>query len=233
MTVTLITTTGWRAQGFALAEKYVARQTYKGEIQWIVVSDDRSETPTTCTMGQEYYQCPIIWKPGINTQRYCLDVAIQKVRGDIVVVWEDDDVYKPDYISTLVDFLNHADIVGECACTYYSLKSPRGFKEMGNQRHASLCSTAFKKSYLPHFYRAVHSGHEYIDISLWGFAHRYNHKHILFSGMNLVLGMKGLPGRTGIGVGHQEQDFIADPHFVKLKQLIGPEDAQAYIDMCK
>src|SRR6188474_846013 len=110
-TVSLITTTGWRPAGFKLCEKYIARQTYKGPIQWIVVSDDRPETPTPCTMDQEYYQCPIIWRPGLNTQRYALDIAIPKIKGDIIIIVEDDDVMKPEWVSVLVDFLKHADMV--------------------------------------------------------------------------------------------------------------------------
>lgn len=231
--VSVITTTGWRSKAFALAEKYMGRQSYSGKVQWIVVSDDKPEEPTKCHMGQEYYQCPLVWSPGINTQRYALDLAISKVKGDAIVIWEDDDIYKPDYLATTLAFLEHADIVGECGVTYYSLKSPRGFMEMKNYHHASLCSTAFKKSYLPFFQRAVHSGNEYIDLAIWNHAHRYKHKLLLFYGKNMVIGLKGVPGRTGIGVGHQEKDFVPDPHFIKLRELIGPHDAAVYEEMCK
>lgn len=234
MLVTLITPTGWRKKVFALCETFVKRQTYKGELQWIVVSDDKIEDPTPCTMGQQYIQCPLIWRPGINTQRYNFAAAIPHVKGDVVFIWEDDDYFKPEYIEVMLDFIKYADLCGECDVTYYNL-ARKGFRQMSNTLHASLTSTAFKKSYLGHFENAVHSGNTYMDLALWGAAKKKGHKGLLFSGMNLCVGMKGLPGRSGIGFGHNapEEEFTADPHLVKLKELIGETDAQSYINLLK
>lgn len=230
--ITLITTTGWRPKAFELCEKYIARQTYKGPVQWIVVSDDNPEKPTKMNMGQEYYQSPKIWRPGINTQRLSLDLAITKIKGDYIFIIEDDDWVGPTYIETYLDILRHAPLIGECDTTYYSLRV-RGYKNMENFKHASLCQTAFKKEYLPWFDRAVNAGTLFVDIELWGTARNKGHKYILFNGPKLAYGMKGLPGRDGIGYGHTNtHEFISDPQFVKLKQLLG-EDANAYIDMCK
>jgi len=232
VTVTLLTPTGSRPKAFELCEKYMARQTYKGDIQWIVV-DDSPNSPTPCTMGQEYYVGPLTWKPGLNTQRYSLDLALSKAKGDYIFVLEDDDHYAPNYIETMVNMLQYADMVGECDVTYYSLRAPRGYMEMKNYRHASTCQTAFRKSYVPMFYRALHSGEKYFDILLWNTARMANHKVMLFSGLNLCIGMKGLPGRTGIGVGHTSHEFIADQQWVKLRSLMPEEDAKVYIDMVK
>ena len=231
-TVTLITPTGWRPEAFKLCEKYMSRQTYKGSLQWIVISDDRPDTPSPCTLGQEYYVSPLTWKPGINTQRYNFDLAISKVRGDYVMIIEDDDAYiSPNYIEVMLDFLKYADMVGECQVTYYSLRGQGGYKEMGNTKHASTCQTAFRTSYLPRFYTAVHSGNPFPDLELWGNARILNHKTILFSGMNMCVGMKGLKGRTGIGCGHTDNDFIPDKNHVVLKKLLGLEDSKPYIEM--
>lgn len=229
MAITLITTTGSRPEAFALCEKFVARQSYKGEIQWIVVDDNPSK-PTVCTMGQEYIAGPLSWKPGINTQRYSLAVAFPKIRGEQVFIWEDDDNYKVDYLSTMLDMLKYADLVGECGVTYYSL-AVKGFKEMGNYQHASTCQTAFNKKYLPRFEQAVHSGEKFFDILLWNSARMRKDKHILFHGSNLCVGMKGLPGRGGIGFGHTNtHEFTPDSQWVKLRQLVG-EDANLYINL--
>lgn len=232
--ITLITPGGGRHESFALTEKYMKRQSIWGKIpiQWIV-ADDNKHDPVKCTLDQEHIFGALQFKPGLNTLRYNLAAAIPLVKGEYVFIIENDDYYRSQYLEVYLEFLKHCDLLGTCGVTYYSLKSPRGFKEMGNHGHASTCQTAFRKSYLPHFERAVHSGEQYFDLHLWGVAHRYKHKFILFSGMDLCVGMKSLVGRGGIGCGHTDNDFIADPHFVKLKQLIGPEDAQAYIDMCK
>lgn len=231
-TVSIITTTGSRPEAFALCEKYIARQTWKGNIQHIVVCDNW-RNPTQCTLGdiQEFYRSPLEWKPGINSQRYSLALGISKVKGDYVFIWEDDDAYKPQYLEVMLDQLKYAPIVGECGVTYYSLLT-KGFMEMGNNRHASLCQTAFKKGYIHMFEKAVHSGEIYIDIALWGKVHSNKQPHILFSGQNLCVGMKGVgKGRAGIGVGHRGNEFTFDTGYTKLKQLLGEEDAKPYIKM--
>ncbi len=227
-TVTLVTPTGSRQKAFELCEKYMARQTYKGSLQWIVV-DDSPKNPTKCTMGQEYIVGPKEWKPGINTQRFNMDAALPHIKGDYIFVIEEDDYYKPDYIETYLDFLKHADLVGEGDVTYYSLKV-KGFKEMQNYLHASTCQTAFRKSYLPAFERALHSGEKFFDILLWNTARSLKHSYIMFHGLHLCVGMKGLPGRSGIGFGHTNTvEFTPDPQYVKLKQLVG-DDFSFYKD---
>lgn len=228
--VTLLTPTGWRPKAFALAEKYVARQTYKGQIQWLVSCDGNPENRTKCTMGQELYPCPLTWKPGVNTQRYQFANLIPHIKGDLICVWEDDDYFRPEYVEVMVDFLKYAPLVGECDVTYYNLQR-RGFKEMSNTRHASLTQTGFRKEYLPHFEGAVHSGEVYFDLALWSRARAKGHTVLLFSGMNLLVGMKSIE-RQGIGYGHlPSTEFTADTHFVKLKQLLGEEDAKPYIEL--
>ena len=231
--VTLITPGGGRPEAFKLSEMYRARQDYKGEIQWIV-ADDNPKDPVVCTMGQEHIFGALQWRPGINTLRYNFAAAIEKVRGSIILVWENDDAYvSPSYISIMVDYLKYADLVGETWVTYYNLKI-KGFREMQNTLHASTCQTGFTKAYLPWFERAVHSGEQFLDIFLYQQARARGHKHILFHGLNLCVGMKGLPGRGGIGFGHTNtHEFTPDSNFVKLKQLVGEEDAKLYINMVK
>lgn len=232
--ITLITPGGGRHEAFKLCEKYMQRQTIWGKvpIQWIV-ADDNKKDPVKCTLKQEHIYGALEWEPGFNTLRYNLAASLPFVKGDYIFIIENDDYYRPEYLEVGMEFLKRADLIGNSNVTYYSLKSPRGFKEMKNFQHASTCQTAFRKSYLPHFKRSIHSGEQYFDLHLWGVAHRYKHKFILFSGMDLCVGMKCTPGRGGIGCGHTDNDFTPDPHFIKLKQLIGIKDAEPYIEMCK
>lgn len=233
--ITLITPGGGRPEAFALCEKFMARQTiWNDEIQWIV-ADDNEKDPVKCTMGQEHIFGSLKWKPGINTLRYNLAAAIPHIKGEQVYIIENDDNIKPHYLEVLSGFLKNCVLVGYCDVTYYNL-ALRGFKEMNNFQHASLCCTAFHRSYLGHFEKALHSGEQFFDLRLWGNARRGKHKYVLFSGMgDLSVGMKGLPGREGIGFGHTAHptEFTNDSHFVKLKQLVSEEDAKAYIELTK
>lgn len=218
--ITLITPTGTRPEAFALCEKMMARQTYKGPRQWIVVDD--GEVQTKCTMKQEYYRGPKIWTPGINTQRLNMDVALQKAKGEFIFVIEDDDWYHPTYIEHMLEMLKHADIAGEGLAKYFNLQVP-GYKEMQNQAHASLSQTAIRGRIKDFLYKAVNSGEKYFDIELWKTAHRYECSMVIASNTKTTIGIKGFPGREGIGAGHRAKDCIYNPDLSKLKAWIGDE----------
>lgn len=226
--VTLITATGERPEAFELCEKYIKRQTYKGELQWIVVDD--GNIPTTCTMGQQYITGPKQWRAGLNTQRLNLDEALKYVEGDYIFIIEDDDWYSPIYIESYLNLLQYYYIVGEGNSKYINIVD-RSWKEWKNYQHASLCQTAFKKEIIPHFEEAVNSGELFIDIAFWRILLTSRLKPFIFCHQNLCVGIKGMPGRHGIGVGHfpERQEFIKDPGFSELKRLIGEEDTMEYI----
>lgn len=225
MTVSLITVGGGRPEAFALCETYMKRQTYKGSLQWIVV-DDNPADPIKCTMGQELYLGPLTWRKGINTQRYNLAYGLSKVKGDFVFIIENDDWYAPSYLDVYLSFLKHTAAVGECNTVYYSLKE-RSYRYMRNYKHASTCQTAFRKGSIPFFENALHSGDLYFDITFWQKALGNNIRHILFHGMGLCVGIKGMPGRDGIGVGHRPSNFTPDEKGTVLSTLIGL-DAKLY-----
>lgn len=228
--ITLLTPTGARQAAFTRCEYYMSRQTYKGKIQWVVIDD--ADPPTKCTMGQEYHRGPIRWAPEINTQRPNMDEALKHVQGDVIFIIEDDDYYAPTYLETMMTFLEFTEIVGIGNTYYYSVLSP-GFKMMKNYGHASLCQTAVRKSLMPLLYQAVHSGEKYFDIDLWKKIQLKEIPMLIYSNSGISVGMKGLPGREGIGVGHNHRDYYYDAGHKKLIELIGEDDAVWYKQFTK
>ena len=221
--ITLITATGERPEAFKLCTEYVARQTYKGPMQWIVVDDGKVPIPTPRdSLKFEYIRGPKIWKPGINTQRLNLDIAIPHIKGDHILLIEDDDWYSPHYLECMLSLLQNADVVGEADAKYYNIKD-RSYNELKNYTHASLCSTAFNKKVLPLFELAVNSGELYIDSVFWNLVKQKRAPYTLRLGTaNLCVGMKGLPGRKGIGIGHTPVGYSRDTDtFDKLREWIG------------
>lgn len=223
--ITLITPTGGRGESFSLCERWMRNQTiWSDEIQWLLIDDC---TPRTeFSLGQEYHRGPKEWKSGINTQRLNMDLALTKVKGDYIFIIEDDDYYAPTYLETMLDLLKHFNVVGEGNAKYYSLTVP-GYKEMRNQSHASLCQTALRKEQLPLLESAVNSGEIYFDIVFWSNVADENISSCLFYDKNLAVGVKGMPGRFGIGVGHKQKDYYFDANCAKLSAWIG-NDAQFY-----
>lgn len=160
-----------------------------------------------------------------------MDEAIKFVKGDYVFVIEDDDCYLPNYIETMLFFLQKFDIVGQGNSRYYNLKV-RSWKEWRNHDHTSLCETAIKRCKLELLDRAVNVGQTFFDMALWEIINNEKiHSNLLFNHLGLVCGMKGLPGKIGIGGGHHQLDasWTKDPFFEKLKSWVGFEYAKVYM----
>ena len=107
MPLTLITPTGGRPEAFALCERWMGRQTYRGDVQWIVVDD--CEEATVVTMGQTVIRPQPWWKLGAPTTQYAnVRAALELVKHDKIVHIEDDDWYGPTYLETTYHRLDAA-----------------------------------------------------------------------------------------------------------------------------
>lgn len=224
-TVTLITPTGGRPDAWALCERWIKRQTYRGDLQWIVVDD--MSPPTVCTLGQEYYRGPRLWSPGVNTHRFNMELALSKVEGEFVMIIEDDDYYAPTYIEQMVACLIHHNAVGIGNAKYYHVGVP-GHKTLRNYTHAALAHTAFRAALLPTMQAAVQSGDLFFDRQFW---QRILDKtpNVLLNNSTIGIGIKGLPGRPGITESHrQKKDYFMDNiKYDKLVSWIG-HDIESY-----
>ena len=237
--ITLITPTGGRQEVFSICQHYMARQTFKGEMQWIIVNDVEEPVQFSDELLQqkhikpELYVGPKLWRQGINTQRYNMDEAIKHVKGDVVFVIEDDDWYAPNYIEMQLFFLSRFDIVGQANSHYYNM-GERKYKEWKNYTHTSLCETALRASKLDLLDRAVNSGQLFFDVALWQIVINEKHKYLLYDHIGLVHGLKGLPGKQGIGGGHfPDGSFTRDPNVQVLKEWVGLEDLQLYLNLIR
>ena len=193
-----LTPTGNRSEGLALLGEYLEAQTYQGPGKWIIVDDcdPASYIPPT-RFETEIIRPDWRWRNGQNTQADCLLAGLERIPGDAVVfVLEDDDAYLPEYVATMLAALESSDLVGESSARYYNVRTGR-FKEMPTPRHSSLASTALRGTEA--LRNACKGRPKFIDIGLW---HQFRGRKALLDTHNVV-GIKGLPGRQGIGVGHR------------------------------
>lgn len=240
--ITLVTTTRNRAFSFSLIETYIKKQTFKQPYQWLVINDGTDEY--TYTMGQEV----VNRKPkktmktadGKNVPEISILAnwleAIPKIKGDKVIVVEDDDWLHPDYLTIMNTLLDEADVAGVSFDLYYKVKS-RKYQRMGNPYHASLASTAFRASVLPFVERCCTvlcpaNKSVFIDMYLWAEAspmHGLKTKLVqnkAKDGRALHVGFKQMPGAAGLGGGHTDTGAI-DPTLMMLQSWIGVEDTRA------
>lgn len=223
--ISLITPTGGRPAAFALCEKWMSRQTKRWD-RWIVVDDCEPRTP--CTMGQEVICPERVWKPGDDSQRDNMRLALAAVEpGSDVFIIEDDDYYGPCYLEYMSGWLAKCSVIGIAPTRYYHA-SLRAYHVFDNLRHASLCQTAFAWEQLPRMVEATKGTREqYIDMMFWGSVERDDLPRI-FINLPIAIGIKGLPGRRGVVDAHRGKGMKDDPKGEMLRTWIGA-DADEYL----
>jgi hypothetical protein len=229
--VSVITATGDRPEAFKLCDEYMNRQTYKRHIRWIVVNDGFVEVEPKADVAVVYIRRGKIpgERPGMSVALNLLE-AIKHVDTEIFAFMEDDDWYSHDYIEQIVNWLEGYDIAGEAPSVYYHIVKRR-WMLMSNRSHASLCQTGVKKHLLPEFHKIVTTHPRGIDMRLWkrGVWKKNLILHPGIESERKCIGIKGMPGRNGMGVGHipEHRLYNDDPAGKRLTQLIG-QDADKY-----
>jgi len=224
--LTLITPTGGRPEAWELCKRWMRNQDFEGEVTWIVVDD--GERPQSMQGIPEAWTVIALyprptWAPGDNTHVRNLTHAMQYLWGKDpqVVMIEDDDYYAPGWLSHCAEHLAVYDLVGESDCAYFNL-ARMNYRKCHNYSHASLCATAFKGPAIPLFKDILRESARYLDVDLW---HHFTGA-ICLTTAQFVVGIKGLPGRRGIGIGHTMVSGVSD--VARLKALVG-EDIEHYV----
>jgi glycosyltransferase involved in cell wall biosynthesis len=226
--IALITPTGCREEQINICAFLMKRQTYTGKVLWIIVDDG---IPVTTNEIKEEFRSgwtivkihPVpAWRGGENTQGRNIAAGINFLKDNFtskeiqaIFIIEDDDYYKIDYLDRMVLHLPFGDIIGETKTIYYNVQWRR-FCNNNNLAHASLFQTAFKWNVIPIFERTY--SERFIDCVLW---RNTVNKHLFFENY-LGIGMKGMPGRQGIGAGHTHmKNMLTDTSMTYLSGLIG------------
>jgi glycosyltransferase involved in cell wall biosynthesis len=200
----------------------MARQTVPWH-QWVVVDDCLPATKTT--LGQQRVEPRPEWQPGQITLGRNLLAGLEAITGDAVICVEDDDWYAPDYLAVTARNLGAASLVGEGFARYYNVRE-RQYLEIYNAKHASLAATAWLRELTPKIIGIIGDLEEpFYDLTIW----RRFDDYALMLTQRFVVGIKGMPGRKGIGIGHVGGACrMPDPNLDKLREWIGPDDADSY-----
>jgi len=172
-----------------------------------------------------------------NTLNENMLEGLRHVVAAKLLIIEDDEWYAPTYAQEMVDRLDKVDMTGERRARYYHVGSRR-YGYGSKTRHASLARTGITAP----LYECLHAscvaamrdGVPFIDQFLWGHCGdvRFpNHTNDLFEEPKLSVGIKGMPGRPGLGANHRpdalpQQD---DERCSMLRRWIGDEDADRYM----
>jgi hypothetical protein len=226
MTVSVITPTCDRPVAFALCERWMSRQTVQPD-EWIVA--DGGLTPVACTRGQ-WHLHERDAAQGVANFLANVRRGVEAATGDVIALVEDDDHYHPQHLEIILGQLTPGVLAaGDDAQRYYNLPH-RMWKRYPN-RGASLCQTAFRRDALPAFLTAIerarHEATYCLDGLFWA---SLPAQRISLKRTETVLGIKGLPGREGLGIGHRPRAYqwTRDPQLRQLTEWIGPADTEVY-----
>jgi hypothetical protein len=160
-----------------------------------------------------------------------LTAALPLITGDKIFIIEDDEYYAPEYIEEMSRRLDQHEVVGLLRYKYYHLPTG-GYINGLNSTHANLAETAFRNTFLSEFSETLNVGDTFIDLRTWKRAGTRGYRFD-DSGKSLFVGIKGLPGRAGIGIGHNSafyRNHIDTADRAMLKKL-APKDYQVYLDI--
>lgn len=197
--ITAITLTGDRQETFELCKQWMAGQTVQPE-QWLVIDD--GQKPTDPPKGAQYVRREPKKREPEHSLIMNMRVAMPLIKGDMILIFEDDEYYAPGYIAAMVEKLKDYEVVGICPSRYYHLFSSR-YMDCRNETHASFAQTGFRSSFLPEVEKML-KGSPFIDGKIWNMMEEQNGRSVLFSDQKnpLYVAMKGMMGRAGIGNGH-------------------------------
>jgi len=197
-TITALTPTGARPEAFAECVRQMRAQTASA-VRWVIVDDGPEPMPTPDVPGWDviHLRPEPVWQPGQNTLARNLLAGLREAT-DRVAICEDDDGYAPDWLDTVNGWLDRADLVGESHSLY--VNGDRRV-EMGNAHHASLCSTGVKGDARRFLRWACTVDARGIDLRLW--KQFRGRKALHRPEPRRVTGIKGYPGRPGLGIGHR------------------------------
>ena len=224
--ITIITPTGDRPEAFRLLERWVARQTYRGPIQWIVVDDGAVETqPETIVGGpitQHYIRRP--WQADehqVVTLSRNIAAALPHIEHRKIVIMEDDDFYGSHYLAVMNDALDQADLVGEQFPKYFHVKYKATcfIKDDWHNKRVSLCRTGLTHRALPSLKAAVASDDYRVDRRLWDYWTGSKVRFPATEDSGLHVGIKGMPGRRG-PTHNKLNRYKPDPSLAKLKRWL-------------
>ncbi len=232
--ITVVTPTGDRPEAFSLSRKWMFNQTVKPKL-WIIVDDGKTPMSIDDPQPYEYY---IRRNPTDSDPKHTLVVNIQyafsHLIGDKILFWEDDEYYAPSYIETMTNKLDVVPFIGIGCAKYYHLPTG-GYEQHKNINHASLAQTAFHISQKSLVDKCISKGMQqrWLDDNIWRTVKKLNIPHEIFVDYmdSLYCGIKGLPGRFGIGIGHNPKAYKKiDAKRTKIKEWV-PNDYQCYLDM--
>lgn len=224
--VTLITPSGERPVCIERCKYYIERQTYTGPLQWIISDDSNRHYNVSVPSNIHFFNHNKRTYPGNKSDSFRGNIitSLPFIMFDKIIIIEDDDWYSPNYIKLYHDRLLNWELVGEGPARYYDVAHCY-YRILGNTKRASFCQTALQSKIIDKLFVSCHRDSAFVDTRLWN---KHCNKKFVFQDKSHCIGIKNMPGRKGIGMGHRMKHGSKDKEWRILESWIGKEDAEYY-----
>lgn len=238
MGVALITCTRDRAEAFALCSKYVSAQA--PGFDWIVVDDGDAPIGLHISPLSHYVRREPSTKRNTLPENLLAGLRVAQDQGaDTIALVEDDEWYSPQYVEIMLEKIKGFEVAGQIGARYYNV-ADRRWMQANNTTYASLCRTVVRgERAIGRLHAAATAALQaespFVDQWLWGLRGApaevlagHGLAENLFRDDGLSVGIKGMPGRGGLGRAHGREAMPnKDPQMLELRRWIGA-DALAY-----
>jgi hypothetical protein len=223
--ITLITPSGERYEAIERTIYYINRQTYNGPLQWILSDDSSIHYNISKPDNVQHFSHILRTYPGNKSDSFRgnVIVALPLVLFDRIIIIEDDDWYSQNYIKEYAARLDSYQLVGEGPARYYNVKN-QSYRILGNNKRASFCQTGLQSKIIEKLFVSCQKDSAFVDARLWN----KDVRKFIFQDKANCIGIKGMPGRPGIGMGHRCKSFTKDKEWKTLENWIGKEDTEYY-----
>lgn len=217
--------------GMKLLESYLKRQTLFGRLLWIV-SDDGDEpchlkdtAPPWCMYIRRKRETDI--EPA-ESMRQNMETILRVIpRGARYIAWfEHDDWYRKDHLEKSIEELDrsNSEATGDPWQRYYCVR--RRIWALYRNKGSCFCQTVHRPSLLKYVDEAIELSRKNKsiggDFRFWKLIAKEGPEVYSLQDFQTVVGIKGLPGRRGLGVGHQDGfSGESDPNMIQLQHWIG------------
>lgn len=210
-----VTPTGHRPKALAALARRVAAAGRHAPDLWIIADDGDPLSKVDRPINTFHGRRRPFWKPGQITLKENISYALKLADAHIpnleesaaVMILEDDDWYAPQYFEGIRKALAfmQSEVLGVPFARYFNVRSLHALENM-NDRHASLSNTIVRGSAIWKLKELCKGNPDhFIDIPLWDWAMGTGRGTLLPELSQFTVGVKGLPGRPGIGIGHRPE----------------------------
>jgi hypothetical protein len=224
MKICCLTCTGDRPEMLKRSKFYFERAIKPCLVEWVVIDDGVVPfNPGGCS----YYRRE---PDGPNSLGRNTLYGLDRCNCDYIFFWEDDDWYSPLRITNQIRKVTMHGLHGYTNSIYYNIKY-NCYYIHNNTRHASLYETALSATYKDAVKKLIikNMNNSFIDLIIW---RELWHLGRLDRNNYTAVGIKGGPGRGGLGSGHKPHaHYQQDLNWLKLETLIGKDDTQWYKDL--